>query len=76
MNWYVNNLYLKFVSYYINRGDSMKSRVDRNKKPSILFKAVVIFMVATVIYLWGYGHGQEATYDKINDEIKITQNKK
>jgi len=54
----------------------MKSRADRNKKPSILFKAVVIFMVATVIYLWGYGQGQEDTYDKINDEIKVTQNKK
>ncbi|AGI11970.1 hypothetical protein X915_gp190 [Bacillus phage vB_BanS-Tsamsa] len=50
----------------------MRSRV-KERKPSILFKAVVIFMVATVIYLWGYGQGQEDTYNKINDEIKVSQ---
>lgn len=52
----------------------MRSRV-KERKP-VWFKVVVIFMVATTIYLWGYSHGQSDTYDKINDKIKVSQIKK
>jgi len=45
----------------------------RHKKnyPSLIFKTAVIMIGALVIFMIGFGYGQQSAYNKINDDTSL-----